>query len=358
MKKYIKKIAIIVPILFVAAFIFTIFLYKINIKAVSSSSVPVEFSVLKGSTPNEIIPKLKEADLIKSEFFTKVYVKINKVSLINPGNYTLNKNMDVKTIFDTIADPDRQKANVVTITFKEGQNMRDYAKLIAEKTKITEEEVFNTLKDKEYIKSLINEYWFLTDDILNDSIYYPLEGYLAPNTYEFADEVTVKDIFKVLLDQEDKVLSKYKTKFNTSSFNVHQIMTLASISELEGNTLEDRKNIVGVFINRMNNNIPLGSDVTTYYAAKINMGDRDLTQAEIVDENPYNTRPYSSAGKLPVGPICNPSIEAIDSVLEYTPNEYFYFVADKNGKLYFCKTEDDHTDTIDYLKEIGLWYEY
>ena len=353
------KILIIVVVTLLVLFLTAFFLYKSNISAVSSKSVPVEFKIEKGTTPNGVIPKLKDKDLIKSEFFAKIYVKLNGVSSIHEGVYELNKNMNLKEIFETISDFKNKKANTSTITFHEGKNIRKYAKLIAENTKITEEEFLNTISDKEYLKSLINDYWFLTDEILNDSIYYPLEGYLAPDTYEFMkDEVTAKDIIKTLLDQEAKVLDKYKDKIASTGFSIHQVMTLASMAELEGNNSENRKNIVGVFINRLNNNIPLGSDVTTYYGVRVDMGERDLYQAEIVDENPYNTRPYSSAGRLPVGPICNPSEEAIDAVINYTPNSYYYFVADKNGDIYFAETEDEHTDIIDDLKEKGLWYEY
>ncbi|MBR3116852.1 MAG: endolytic transglycosylase MltG [Bacilli bacterium] len=353
------KILIIVVATLIVLFLGALILYESNISAVSSKSVPVEFKIEKGTTPNGVIPKLKDKDLIKSEFFAKIYVKLNGVSSIHEGVYELNKNMNLKEIFETISDIKNKKANTSTITFHEGKNMRSYAKLIADNTKVTEEEFFNTLNDKEYLKTLINDYWFLSEEILNDSIYYSLEGYLAPDTYEFMkDEVTAKEIIKTLLDQESKVLDKYKDKISSSGFNLHEVLTLASIAELEGNELNDRKNIVGVFINRMNSNIPLGSDVTTYYGAKVNMGERDLYQAEIVDENAYNTRPYSSAGRLPVGPICNPSSEAIDAVINYTPNSYFYFVADKNGDMYFAETEDEHTDIIDELKEKGLWYEY
>ena len=204
----------------------------------------------------------------------------------------------------------------------------------------------------------MDEYWFLTDDILNDNIYYSLEGYLYPDTYEIYEKSTIKDIFKKMLDQEEKVLDKYKTKIDESNMGVHKIITLASIAELEGKTTDDRKNIIGVFYNRLNTNLPLGSDVTTYYAAKVDMGERDLYQAEIDSNNPYNTRPMSSAGKIPVGPICNPSSDAIDAAINYTKNSYFYFVADKNSKIYFSETDAEHTSTIEKLKKDGLWFTY
>ena len=128
--------------------------------------------------------------------------------------------------------------------------------------------------------------------------------------------------------------------------------------ESEGVSLEDRKNIAGVFMNRLNANMSLGSDVTTYYAFKIELGERDLYTKEINSSNPYNTRSAANAGKLPVGPICNPSKDAIVAALEYTPNDYYYFVADKNMKVYFTKTASEHSKIISELKSKSLWYEY
>lgn len=63
-------------------------------------------------------------------------------------------------------------------------------------------------------------------------------------------------------------------------------------------------------------------------------------------------------GKLPVGAICNPSKSAIYAVIYPTSSDYYYFVADKNGEIYFSKTYSEHQSTITELKESGLWYEY
>ncbi|MDE5831115.1 MAG: endolytic transglycosylase MltG, partial [Clostridia bacterium] len=152
-----------------------------------------------------------------------------------------------------------------------------------------------------YIDSLINEYWFLTDDIKNTDIYYALEGYLFPDTYSFDDkDVSVKDIFKVMLDQMEKVLNKYKVDIQTSGHSVHDILTLASIIENEAIHDEDRKDVSSVLYNRLNARMSLGSDVTTYYAFRIEMGERDLYRSEINTYNPYNTRGPNMEGKLPV----------------------------------------------------------
>ena len=102
----------------------------------------------------------------------------------------------------------------------------------------------------------------------------------------------------------------------------------------------------------------LGSDVTTYYAVKIDMGDRDLYQTELDTYNPYNTRGPKMEGKLPIGPICSSSQSAIEAAIYPTNTDYYYFVADKNGKVHFTSTFNEHKKTISDLKENNLWFIY
>ena len=136
------------------------------------------------------------------------------------------------------------------------------------------------------------------------------------------------------------------------------MLTMASLAELEGKTTEDRKEIIGVFFNRIEDGMSLGSDVSTYYAFKVDMGERDLTVKELNSENPYNTRGPNMSGKIPIGPICNPSKSAIEATLNYVDTDAYYFVADKNGKVYFTRNNSEHNDMINKLKKEGLWFVY
>ena len=144
--------------------------------------------------------------------------------------------------------------------------------------------------------------------------------------------------------------------FENSNYSVHEIMTIASLAELEGVKAEDRKDIVGVFVNRLAKNMSLGSDVTTYYAFKVSMGERDLTTKEINTYNAYNTRGPNMNGKLPIGPIANPSKESIEAAIEPSAHDYLYFVADKNRDVYFTKTISEHDKKVKELKNKGLWF--
>lgn len=333
--------------------------YNVNLKAVSNQSKEVEFMVESGSTYYSVISKLKEEDLIRNELVFKLYIKINKVNNIEAGTYKLNKNMRVSDIVNIFSKGNSYNPDAIVITFKEGKHMRSIVDTISYYTNNTADEVYNLLKDKEYLNTLINKYWFIDQSILNDDIYYSLEGYLYPNTYEFKNkDVSIKDIFNSLLEEMNKQLSVYKTDILSNKYTIHEILTLASIVELEGANSDDRAGIAGVFYNRLNSNQSLGSDVTTYYAAKVEMSDRDLYQYELNDINGYNTRSSYLAGKLPIGPICNPSIESIKAVLYPENHEYYYFVSDKNGKTYFAKTYNEHLANRDDLIEAGLWHQY
>jgi UPF0755 protein len=312
---------------------------------------------IKPGTSTINISKILVANkLIKNETIFRIYLKLNNINRLQAGYYKLSPNMGLKKIVSMLEQGDSINPNRVMITFKEGKNMRSVAKTIAAYTNNTEKEVFALLKDQTYIDSLIKKYWFLTTDIKNKDIYYTLEGYLFPNTYMLENKNTsVEDIFKMMLDQTNKQLEKYKDQLTNSKYTIHEYMTMASIVELEGVNNKDRASIAGVFYNRLNSNMSLGSDVTTYYAAKVDMSERDLYKKELTTYNPYNTRGPKMEGKLPIGPICNPGQVAIDAAFNPTNNNYYYFVADKNKKVYFTKNSSEHLKVIKEIKDRGDW---
>ena len=124
--------------------------------------------------------------------------------------------------------------------------------------------------------------------------------------------------------------------------------------ELEGSTSSDRKGVAGVFYNRLENNWFLGSDVTTYYAEKIDDWKQGLTNNQLQACNNYNTRGTCFKG-LPIGPISNPSLESIEAVINSTDHNYYYFVADCSGKTYFNYNQSGHDITILKLKRENNW---
>ena len=186
---------------------------------------------------------------------------------------------------------------------------------------------------------------------------YLLEGYLAPNTYEIYTSATPTDVLKKLLDQTDAVFSyEWQERATEIGMSVDQVLTMASLIEKEAKTADFAK-VSAVFYNRLKNNMNLGSDVTIHYIT----GERrmSLRDSDLAIDSPYNT--YKYAG-LPLGPICNPSSNAIQAALypdeTFIAEKYLYFCSkDPNtGELVFSKTLEEHNAAVAIYAP--LWKQY
>ena len=319
-----------------------------------NSNAVIEVKIDKGTSVNDIAKILKQRELIRSELVFKICVKLSSKTL-KATVYNFKKSMSTNEIINIMSDGNIYNPDLVRITFHEGKTIKSYAERVGKYTNNTADDFMNKFKDQEYLDSLINKYWFLDDSIKNPNIYVSLEGYLSPNTYEFKNkEVTVEEIIEKMLDQTEKELEEYKSVIESSNYSTHQYLTLASMLELEGTNSENRKMIAGVFYNRLKLGMNLGSDVTTYYAFHEEMN-KDLKAAQFNQSNPYNTRAKDMGGKLPIGPICNPSKESIEASINPTTNDYLFFVADKHGKIYYTKTDAEHNKKIKEIKDKGDW---
>lgn len=355
LKKKFKIILVLVAILLIgiATLLGTYCYFK---SPVSNDKKEVSIVIENGSTISDIATLLKKEGLIKDENFFKLYVKLKKVSNVYAAKYYFSPSMNLDEIINTLNEGGYNE-NEISITFKEGINMRGIAKLIKENTSNSEDDVYKKLKDEKYLNSIIEKYWFLTDDIKNSKIYYSLEGYLFPDTYRFnSKDVTVEEIFNKMLDQMEKELNKYKKQIENSKYSVHELITLASITQSEGYNEDDFKNISSVFYNRLKTGMALGSCVTSYYGVKKDMTD-ELLQKDIDASNPYNTRGNNPVS-FPVGPISMPGAKALDATLDPIETSYYFFVSDKNNKLYFTKTLNEHERMITKLQNEGLWLEW
>ncbi len=355
LKKKFKIILVLVAILLIgiATLLGTYCYFK---SPVSNDKKEVSIVIENGSTISDIAALLKKEGLIKDENFFKLYVKLKKVSNVYAAKYYFSPSMNLDEIINTLNEGGYNE-NEISITFKEGINMRGIAKLIKENTSNSEDDVYKKLKDEKYLNSVIEKYWFLTDDIKNSKIYYSLEGYLFPDTYRFnSKDVTVEEIFNKMLDQMEKELNKYKKQIENSKYSVHKLITLASITQSEGYNEDDFKNIASVFYNRLKTGMALGSCVTSYYGVKKDMTD-ELLQKDIDASNPYNTRGNNPVS-FPVGPISMPGAKALDATLDPIETSYYFFVSDKNNKLYFTKTLNEHERMITKLQNEGLWLKW
>lgn len=343
-----KKIAIpaiIAAILLVVA-LGGFFFYNQNLKPVSSTSEQITFEVVQGDSVASITARLEEKGIIRSSFVTKLYGKMHGLNDVKAGNFVLDKSWSSKEILEALNDSAKAKGDEVKITFREGIWAKDIAVELEKQLGIPAQQFIDLWNDDAYIKELIKTYDFLSEDVLNDQVRVKLEGYLFPETYTFAKTADAKSITSTFLDHFQTVYNKYKADIESSGKSLHDIITLASIVQYEASSAEDMKMIAGVFYNRMDQNMNLGSSVTICYAMYDKLNGPDDCEVNTNIDSPYNT--YMHMG-LPIGPIENPGENAIEAVLHPTDSEYLFFVADiyGDGKVHYAKSLDEQEANID-----------
>lgn len=161
-----------------------------------------------------------------------------------------------------------------------------------------------------------------------------------PNTYEFFWN-TSPDIFLQRMRQEsDKFWTSRDAKLSRSGLTQQQAYILASIVYEETKRKNEMPRVAGVYVNRLKRGMPLQADPTVKYA----VGDftlRRVLNRHLEVDSPYNTYKYPG---LPPGPICMPSIDALDGVVDFENHDYLYFCAkdDLSGAHAFARTLAEH----------------
>lgn len=356
-----KKIIFIVVGVIVAIFIVgAVFFYNSGISAVSSKDEEVIVKIESGSTASQMLDTLEDAGLVKNKLCGQIFLKFNRFDNLQANTYIFNTNMSLSKIFSIIEDPEFQYIVKSKITIKEGNTIPEVAKAFSELLGMKDDEVIKAWASKEYLKSLIEEYWFLDDTILNSEIMYPLEGYLYPETYYVTEEKpTVESVTKLALDMMDKNLSQYKEEITKMGWTPHQFLSFASVVERESGTDEtDRPMIAGVFKNRIEIGMLLQSDITVNYAWQRTGVDVSYSHLEI--DSKYNTYKYTG---LPIGPISTVPATTMKSCIEYTHHDYVYFFAMKapedltKAKVVYTKTLQEHRSEVQKARDAGLWLE-
>ena len=317
----------------------------------------VEFEVASGSSLSTVSKNLEEAGLIRNHSVFKYMADFMGMGQkIQSGDYELTRAMSATDILDELISGDG-KPLTAKITIIPGWTVEDIANYLVEhKILKSADEFLSLCKTGEAYSG----YYFIEDMLKkadSDQRLYALEGYLSPNTYEIYTSSSADTIIKRLLSQTEAAYSlSYDERAQELGMTMDEVFTLASMIEKEAKTADFAK-VSSVFHNRLKQNMTLGSDVTVKYASgseKMVLSGSDLSV-----ESPYNT--YTRKG-LPVGPICNPSMDAVVAALypdeQYLAQKYLYFCSkDPNsGELYFSKTQEEHDAAVAMYRP--LWEEY
>lgn len=317
----------------------------------------VSFSVKSGSSLSAVSKNLEAAGLIHNHTVFKYMADFMGMGQkIQSGDYELTRAMSATEILDQLISGDG-KPLTMKITIIPGWTVEDVANYLVEiKVLSSADEFLSLCKSGE----AYNGYYFIEEVMKTGTVSqrkYALEGYLSPNTYEIYTSSSADTLIKRLLTQtEAAYLSGYDERAQELGLTMDQVFTLASMIEKEAKTPDFAK-VSAVFHNRLKAGMTLGSDVTVKYASgsqKMSLNDSDLAV-----DSPYNT--YTHKG-LPVGPICNPSMDAVVAALypdeQYVAQKYLYFCSaePESGKLVFSKTLEEHNKAVSYYRQ--YWEEY
>ena len=327
---------------------YAFFYYKTNLKPVNSAANSIIYVIEPGDTIKTLGKRLEKDGLIRNANVFELAARINNKTALASGAYEISAAMTTGEILTVLTNSKNAIHDTIVVTLREGWWAKDIAKAISEKCNISSDALLNLWHDPEFINSLSNDYWFISSDIIEEGERVYLEGYLYPDTYEFYRDSSAEEITRRLLNRFGELVEPLRPAIEANKMSLDEIVTLASIVQFESGNYQDMPIIAGVFMNRLNQGMKLQSSVTICYTIYNYTDSRECELAKNREiKSPYNTYMYNG---LPLGPILNPTIKAIEAVINYQKTDYMYFIG-KDGITYYAKTLAEHEANIDkYLR--------
>ena len=323
-------------------FIAVMFLRVFNdVLAFITENRAVTITIDADDTVDDVAGKLKDAGLIKYDWLFSYVAKFEgSTGPYQEGEHTLNDNMNYMQLLSEI-EVQPVARETVWVTFTEGMTVDQMADLL-EENGVCDADDFR----EEVMSGADYGYDFEQEMSTSSDIYYPLEGYLFPDTYEFYTNETPANVITRMLQNFQNKIDTVQDQMAEMGLTQHQTITLASIIQSEASGDPANMALVSsVYWNRLNDpeNFPmLQSDPTRNYAnSTILMTGQSSTYQQKAAA--YDT--YRCTG-LPAGPICNPGMDAILAALSPETTAYYYFISDSDGNFYFAETLEQHEANI------------
>ncbi len=276
--------------------------------------------IKKGDTPNTIANTLYLEKLIRNRVVFFIVVKqLGIEKKIQAGDFNLTPAMSAFEIATALT-----KGSIdVWITIPEGLRKEEIAEILAK-----------DLPD------------FSTADFLSKAE----EGNLFPDTYLIPKGANADMVIGILTNTfNEKYTSEMQAKAKKLNLTSKEVLILSSLVEREAQRADDRQPMASVLLRRLDEPMRLQIDASVQYALGYDRDEKTwwkkgLTVEDLKVDSAYNT--YVRDG-LPLGPICNPGIAAIEAVLNADPKTpYLYYVNDTAGKLHFARTLEEHEENI------------
>lgn len=328
---------------------------SLDFTGVGKTFFETQIEINSDTTTKDIAQKLTDSGIIyMPEIFCMYANMIDAEKDYKNGYYKLDTTMSYSTLIRTLQTTSNI-TETVQIQITEGMTAQEIGALL-------EENKVCTAKDFEACYKNLKQTYKFEKRLENQTLkFYQMEGYLFPDTYEFyvipeldepdMDTSSYADAAADIIfsNFNEKITSGFYSRMNKLNLTLNEVITLASIVQREADSVENMENVASVFLNRLNDSetFPrLESDVTVLYVEnnikpKISADALSLYQKTF---DAYNT--YVREG-IPVGPICNPGLDAIKAVLYAPDTSYYYFCANpETTEMYFASTIAEHEENL------------
>lgn len=314
------------------------FVYDSYLIRPRSDVAPVSFTIQSGSSVREIARSLEDAGIISSSVFFQMYAKVTgNQSNLQAGTFELVPGSSLHAIVGALTNA---KAQEIQITIPEGYTSAQIGEVVREALPGISKESWDEAVGHNGVEAL-----HVGEVTLGISDGQGLEGYLFPDTYRFRVDADAKTVVETMgltlvrrLSESGIVLPTVMEDLEfDNGLTLHEVLTMASIVEREVRSAQDMKIVAGIFFTRMKIGMALQADSTVNYVTGKKDAAISLEDSKI--DSPYNT--YKRVG-LPPGPISNPGMNAILSVMDPQESSYLYFLTTTDGQVVFANTFSEH----------------
>lgn len=320
------------------------------------SDQAVTVDIPGGLGARAIAKRLREAGVLRSPFGFTVAVVLRGVrEELKAGTYLFRPRESGRVILDRLVRGDVEAPDL-SITFPEGFTLAQIAERLAARGFVESAVTFQGAAKADRFR---RDFPFL-ESVPTDAT---LEGYLFPDTYRFQRGATADEIIR-------RMLRRFGEQWGTARAetcpipspggpaapsaqcalvavrSVHELVTMASITEREVRSREDRRLVSGILWRRFTQGVGLEADATVRYV--LGNWERPLTAEDLRIDSPYNTRRYRG---LPPGPIGNAGLDGLTAILSPLNSEYFFYLSARDGRTIFSRTLEEHNRAkVQYLR--------
>lgn len=315
--------------------------YRLSLRPVDAGNTDrVSVRIEPGTSTRGIAQALSDEGVLRSPFAFRLYTRLHGADgSLQAGTFILNAGMTPAEIVEALRSG---KAEEAALTIPEGFTVTDIDALLVRKGLTATGAFLRCVRECD-----LAEFGFLPSGEGLAERGGRAEGYLFPDTYFVTTEqFSVEEFLRRLLTVfRTKVIHELGGEVGSSARTMHEIITMASLIEEEAITDAERPVISGILWKRFDDQRGLGVDATVRYIlekpiAVITAGDLNVDSA-------YNTRKFRG---LPPGPIASPGIKSIEAALRPAASSYWYYLHDKQGKIHYAETNEEHNlNRIRYL---------